>query len=476
MTRFLTGSLQRRLSLLIGIAVGLAVLVTGVAAYGFTRWTVYDQLDRELLEVADLTRAPIQNDLDNLGGLSTETLRAANVVLMIVRSDGSSVRLDGETVVLKTTNDERVIAQTQLGSSTRSGTASDGKDYRIVAVPLEGKDARGQLKDDYALVIARPLAPTNAILAQLFGVLLGFGALMAILSAVVGSAVARSGIAPLRGLATAVARVTETDQLKAIPADGNDEIGELARAFNTMMYSLQSSRERQRRLIADAGHELRTPLTSLRTNIELLVADEKTGMLPEGARGDILRDVASQLSEFTSLVGDLVQLAKDEHVESRPEDLDLAEVVEAAIERAKRRGPGLTFDVQLEPFPMIGEPDLLERAVTNLLDNAVKFSPPEGTITVRLSADPTQPTLVVSDEGPGIAEADLPHIFDRFFRAETARHTPGTGLGLSIVAHTVETHGGVISAGRAPSGGAEFRISLPGRDAGLDPAELEAWQ
>ena len=239
---------------------------------------------------------------------------------------------------------------------------------------------------------------------------------------------------------------------------GNDELSRLAEAFNRMLASLASSRERQKQLIADAGHELRTPLTSLRTNIELLQADARTGMLRPEDRSEILRDVSAQLAEFTTLIGDLVQLARDERVAAAPEPIDFRDVVNAALDRVRLRGPGLTFDVELNPFYVVGESDTLERAVTNLLDNAVKWSPPGGVVRVQLEGD----RLRVADQGPGINEADLPYIFDRFYRADTARNTPGTGLGLSIVASTVERHGGWVKASRSAQGGAEFTLHLPG--------------
>ena len=236
----------------------------------------------------------------------------------------------------------------------------------------------------------------------------------------------------------------------------------LAESFNQMLRSLASSRERQAQLLADAGHELRTPLTSLRTNIDLLAADAATGMLKQEDRIAILGDVTAQLVEFTALIGDLVALARDETAAS-PEPLDFRDVVNAALDRVRRRGHGLRFDVELNPFYVVGDSDMLERAVTNLLDNAVKWSPPGGTIRVQLEGD----RLRVADQGPGIAEADLPHVFDRFYRADTARNTPGTGLGLSIVAQTVTQHGGWVRAGRSAQGGAEFTIQLPG-SASLD--------
>jgi two-component system sensor histidine kinase MprB len=225
-----------------------------------------------------------------------------------------------------------------------------------------------------------------------------------------------------------------------------------------MLGSLESSRERQQRLIADAGHELRTPLTSLRTNIELLASDARTGMLKPADREEILADVSAQLAEFTTLIGDLVQLARDDRVAASPEPIDVRDVVNAAIERVRRRGKGLIFDVELNPLYVIGEADTLERAVTNLLDNAVKWSPPGGTIRVQLEGD----RLRVADQGPGIKDEDLPYVFDRFFRSETSRNTPGTGLGLSIVAQAINRHGGWVKAGHSAQGGAEFTVSLPG--------------
>jgi two-component system sensor histidine kinase MprB len=285
-----------------------------------------------------------------------------------------------------------------------------------------------------------------------------------LLAGAIGWVIARSGLRPIQRLTVAVSRVTETDQLEPIEPGGMDELTDLTGAFNTMMRTLYSSRERQRRLIADAGHELRTPLTSLRTNVELLIADDRQGMLPEGARGEILRDIAAQLGEFTQLIGDLVHLSRDDKVEAHPEPIDLRDVLNNAVTRAKRRGPALIFDVEMEPLYLVGEPDSLERAFTNLLDNAVKFSPPAGRIKVRLIGDRVR----ISDEGPGIAEADLPHVFDRFYRSDKARTTPGSGLGLSIVAQTIKAHGGWVKAGRAGTGGAEFTVRLPGSAEPLD--------
>lgn len=453
--------LHDRLMALISVAVAGAVAITGVAAYLITTFAIYNQLDRELLAIADLTGQWIAGDAESLGGLNSEALATANVTMLLVRSDGRRIAPPGNGVTLATNASELTVARTQIGSSARTGTDTDGVVYRIVSVPLVDKAANSDDAVYYALVLGRPLGPTDQILRILAFSLLSFGLLAVLLAGAIGWVIARSGLRPIQRLTEAVTRVTETDELAPIEPDDMDELADLSSAFNAMMRTLHSSRERQRRLIADAGHELRTPLTSLRTNVELLIADDRQGMLPEGARGEILRDIAEQLGEFTQLIGDLVHLSRDDKVEAHPEPIDLRAVVNNAIIRAKRRGPGLDFEVELEPLYLVGEPDSLERAITNLLDNAVKFSPPGGQVKVTLVGD----RLRISDQGPGIAESDLPHIFDRFFRSDKARNAPGSGLGLSIVAQTIKAHGGWVKAGRAEGGGAEFTVRLPGSSA-----------
>jgi len=205
----------------------------------------------------------------------------------------------------------------------------------------------------------------------------------------------------------------------------------------------------------------------MRTNVELLVADEQSGMLPTGARTEILGDIAAQLGEFTSLVADLALLSRDESAAPVAQPTELADVVERAVVRARRRSHAQDFDVDLAPSLVLGEPDSLERAVLNLIDNAIKFSPEGGTVHVRLAGG----VLTVADDGPGIAAEDLPHVFDRFYRSDKSRNTPGTGLGLSIVAHTIATHGGEVAAGNRPQGGAIFTVKLPLAPADAAPPE-----
>ncbi len=253
------------------------------------------------------------------------------------------------------------------------------------------------------------------------------------------------------------------------PVRGTDELARLATSFNTMLSALGAVRERERRLIADAGHELRTPLTSMRTNLDLLAqSDASTDghHLSLEDRSAMISDVRAQIEELTVLIGDLVELSRDTPVEQRV-PVDLAEIVSRSVERVQRRAPGVRFAVEAAPWPMIGDPQLLERAVTNLLDNAAKWSPERGTVAVSLH----EGVLSVADQGPGVATRDLPHVFDRFYRSEEARSKPGSGLGLSIVAQAAARHGGSVTATRAPSGGAEFLLRLPGDPRGLAPDE-----
>jgi two-component system, OmpR family, sensor histidine kinase MprB len=443
--------LQRRVAYLTTAAVALAVAVTSVAGYLTLRISLYRALDAEMVQTAtSLAVVPVAEDIRTLGGLTERALRAGNVSVAAIRTDGEVFYVPDERDHLVLGANELAVARLQSGYSARSGVTTGGGEYRIVAVPITDLG-------NYALVLGRPLQPTNDILSSLWLVLIIFGVAGVIIAAVVGAYVARSSLRPVRELSAAVEHVTVTKELKPILINATGDIAVLAESFNEMLQSLASSRDRQARLIADAGHELRTPLTSLRTNIELLAADAESGMLKQQDRIDILADVKAQMVEFTELIGDLVQLARDETA-AMPEALDFRNVVNSALDRVRRRAHGIGFDIELNPFYVVGDSDMLERAVTNLLDNAVKWSPPGGTIRVQLEGG----RLRVADQGQGISESDMPFIFDRFYRGDSARQTSGTGLGLSIVAQTMAQHGGWVKAGRSAQGGAEFTIQLPG--------------
>jgi two-component system sensor histidine kinase MprB len=224
-----------------------------------------------------------------------------------------------------------------------------------------------------------------------------------------------------------------------------------------MLGALDASRHQQAQLVSDAGHELRTPLTSLRTNVEFLT---RAPTMPDADRTEVLRDINAQVEELTTLVGDLVELARQDETQPEPTEIRLDNLVARAVERARRRAPSLVFDVDLTAGSVRAQPPLLERAVLNVLDNATKWSPAGGTVSVRLRRHEHW-TLEVRDHGPGIAAEDIPKVFDRFYRAETARAMPGSGLGLAIVNQVVRTHDGTVAIERPADGGTLVRIELP---------------
>jgi two-component system sensor histidine kinase MprB len=270
-----------------------------------------------------------------------------------------------------------------------------------------------------------------------------------------GLAVSGAALAPVRRLTQTTEEVTETKDLsRRIQASGRDELSRLADSFNTMLAALEESARAQRQLVSDASHELRTPLTSLRTNIEVLSRD---GVLDPKERENLLRDVSEQLIEMSALVAELVELARGDEKAADPEDVRLDLVAAEAIDRTRRNRPGVTFRPQLEESLVRGVPSTIERAVSNLLDNAAKWSPPGGQIDVIVRNG----EVAVRDRGPGIAEEDVPFVFDRFYRAPSARSMPGSGLGLAIVRQVAEAHGGTVCVETPADGGTRMRLTLP---------------
>jgi two-component system sensor histidine kinase MprB len=308
-----------------------------------------------------------------------------------------------------------------------------------------------------ALQIARPLTEVNHTLHRItfFLIVIALGGIA--VAAGLGLAVSQAALRPVRRLTDTAENVTETGDLsQRIETSGEDELGRLATSFNTMLGALEESSRAQRQLVADASHELRTPLTSLRTNIEVL-AGERT-LAPE-ARERLLSDVVEQLGEMTTLIAELIELARAEQHPEETQDVRLDLIAEDAVERARRNRPNITFTTDFESSLVHGAPSTIERAVANLLDNAAKWSPPGGEVEIGVRGA----EVTVRDHGPGIAEEDLPYVFDRFYRASAARGLPGSGLGLAIVKQVAEAHGGTVVAERPDGGGTLMRLRLNGR-------------
>ena len=285
----------------------------------------------------------------------------------------------------------------------------------------------------------------------LFLVSVGAAATAALLAALVS----RTTLAPVLRLTAAAERIARTgDPSERVSAEGGDEIARLGGAFNTMLGALEESLETQRRFVADASHELRTPLTSMQTNIEVLRLHER--LAPE-QRAKLFDDLEREAHEMRDLITGLLELARgDANLERRPVQLD--EVVESAVERARTRYPQVSWSESVEPTVVDGVQERLERAVWNLLENAGKWNTNGKPVEVRLLRSGE---LTVRDHGPGIEAGDRERIFDRFYRAPSARSQPGSGLGLAIVREVAEAHGGTVGAEDAPGGGALMRLRLP---------------
>ena len=441
-------SLASRVAVLTTVALGLSIAVMAFTAFVVMRQQMMSSLDQSLLNRAHKATANTTLSRVTADGVPSWMLGAADVRIIFVTADGKG--MSGSDIPnFSLGRQEYEVVTGRRESVVRTLVTKEGERFRVATVRAGRSEA---------LVLAQPLAANDRTLEKLGGVLFVFGALGLLAALLVGWLVARNGLRPLRRLTSRVEHIAITEDLRPLRVEGDDEVARLATAFNQMLLALGASRDRQRRLVADASHELRTPLTSLRTNLDLLRQAEGNTALPADARLELLDDVRGQIEELSALVGDLVELARDEPTTRVVAEVDLADVVERAVTRVRRRAQGVSFDVALDPWRVVGDSNSLERAVTNLLDNAAKWSPPEGTVTVRLSDG----VLTVDDQGTGVAEADRPHVFERFYRAEESRAMPGSGLGLAIVRQVIDRHGGQLQVSEAPGGGARFALWLPG--------------
>jgi two-component system sensor histidine kinase MprB len=447
-------SLRWRVMLLAMSMVAMVVVLISVAVYAVVSRALYNDIDNQLH-----SRARLLIESGSLAadpGKAIEGTAYSDVNAMLVNPGRSIYTANQEGQTLPLGEPEKDVVAGELLMSLRTANHQ-----RVLAL---------HLTNGSSLLISKSLAPTNQVLKRLGTVLLIVGGLGVLVAAMAGAAVARAGLRPVARLTEAAERVARTDDLRPIPVLGSDELARLTEAFNMMLRALAESRERQARLVTDAGHELRTPLTSLRTNVELLMASMVPGAprLPDEEMAGLRADVIAQIEELSTLVGDLVDLTRDEAGGIIHEPVDMSDAVERSLERVRRRRNDIEFDVSLTGWQVYGDGGGLARAVLNLLDNAAKWSPPGGRVGVRLTQiDPLHAELVVSDFGPGIPEQERRLVFERFYRSTAARAMPGSGLGLAIVKQVVVKHGGTlrvedtVPGGQPP--GASIHVVLPGR-------------
>ena len=460
-------TLRLRVALLVAAVVTVAVAAVGWSAVRSARAELTEEVDHDLLERAALVIAEPRGEHwsgglheddrgigsllreDPLGSLVSLDAYARVIVTDLDAGAGGVVR--GGEVILTLDDDIGTVPDvSRLERARRAGLVLEtvrvnGLRLRLMTVAAD---------DGVFVQVARPLEEVENAVEDLRREVLMFG-LLAVAAAAAGAwFLAGRTVRPIMRLTETAEQIAETGDVdREVAGSGAGEVGRLARSFRTMLAALSASRRQQHRLVMDASHELRTPLTSLRTNVDLL---RRTDELSPQDRAAALTDVDVELNELTDLVAELVDLAADVRADEEPQLIEMADIVEPVVQRARRRsGRDITARVD-RSVPVEARPEALTRAVRNLVDNAVKFSD-DGPIEVVLDGG----AVTVHDAGPGVPEADRERIFERFYRLEADRDRPGSGLGLAIVRQVVEAHGGAVSVGASPLGGAAVGLRIP---------------
>jgi two-component system sensor histidine kinase MprB len=458
---------RTRLVMAATIAVLLAVVLGSISAYVVAHNSLVGSIDVTLSQQAQTLANPVDSRgnqvIANLGNGCTSS---AGQCEQVVYPNGQVNPGDRQSLPISSLVTD--VASSQGTSTPRyfstiakiNGTMTA---VREIVLPLQpgyiytGSLGPQQMDHGGALQWTAPLTGVNQELGHLAIVLWIIAFLGVALAILLGLAVGRAVLGPLNSLTFTIEELAETtDVSRRLDPGGMDELGRLRRAFNRLLAALDSSRDSQRQLVLDASHELRTPLTSLRTNMEVA---RRMDELEPAEREVLINDVLTQLDELTTVVADLAELARGEQPPSTSEPVALHEVVEETVSVATTHGRSrnVTFAAFIAPTWVMGSRPRIERAVGNLLDNALKWSPDGGSVEINCSGG----TVIVRDHGAGIEEADLDHLFDRFYRAPNARGLPGSGLGLAIVAQVAREEGGSVAAQNAPGGGALFRFTLP---------------
>jgi two-component system sensor histidine kinase MprB len=427
-------TLRARLTLVAAAAVGLVLVVAGMVVY---------------LTVAAGTRGQVDDSLRRLAAAQDGTATLASATSGVV-TDGQLVDASGRVTPLGP------ASLTLPGVSRATAVAAGRAPAFFDDVRLGDGHLRmyvAPLGPGRAVALAQPLDRVDDLLRRLREVLLVVVTAGVALTLAVGWAVARSALAPVRRLRLAARDVaTSGDPDRLVPVEGGDELADLAASFNEMLVALRRSLAAQRQLVADASHELRTPLTSLRANIDYLRNDPALA-----GRAAVLGDIHRELEDLSGLVTDLVDLARMESATDAPSDVRLDELVAGVVARTERRWPQVPITAHLSPTVVLALPAQLERALANLLDNAAAWSEPGQPVEVDVAGG----EVVVRDHGPGIPAADLPHVFERFYRSAGARRRAGSGLGLAIVHQAAIASGGSITAEQPVDGGTRMRLRLP---------------
>jgi two-component system sensor histidine kinase MprB len=434
----------------------IVLVVVGVLSIGiystFSRQLVRqvdNSLDDRVVMIADsLRRESLRPNIGRQRNPLNEALLPTrfDTVTQVIDTTGIVVLALGE-VELPVTNKTLQIANGPTGMVFRSTVTINGDKYRMLTVPLTGGGALQLAKDINDLQRAQ-----NAVRGWQFAL----GPVGIVFAGLAGWWVARRTARPIQQLADAAEDIARTQNLSTkLDIHGDHEIEQLANSFNTMLAALQYSSEQQKQLVQDASHELRTPLTSLRANAELLQRNN----LDDATKQAVLRDIAAEIDELTDLSSELTALASDQRLVEEPKEINLHEACDDIATRASRR-TGRTVTVSsTNPVAVKVRPSQFDRAVGNLVDNALKFCPTPDNVEINIVGSRVE----VIDHGQGIADSDKPLVFDRFYRATATRSLPGSGLGLAIVKQFADDHNAVVSITNTPGGGATVALSFENR-------------
>jgi two-component system, OmpR family, sensor histidine kinase MprB len=452
-------SLRRRIAAAATLAAAAVAIAVGATGYLSTRSHLIGQLRQQLrTRAAPYQRAHPPDDQGSASGPGAgqpddagmgvppaPALGGAPGYFQSVSRDGTAVAGNGGKPELPVGARVVQIAREGQGSFYRSATVR-GTRVEILTV--------ADRVDSTAVEVALPLTGVDSVLSSLletYALLVGGGVLLA---GVLGLLIARSALAPITRFSEQTEQVTSTlSSPRRLEETGASELRRLATSFNRTLDALERSIQAQRHLIADASHELRTPMAALRSNIQIFLESHR---LPADEREGLQQAILDELDELTQLVADVVELARGSAPNEHTEPIELDVIVAKVVERAGRRSPRIEFASELEPTVIVNVAERVTRAITNVIDNARKWSPEGATVEITLRDG----VLRVRDHGPGFAPADLPYVFDRFYRADAARRMPGSGLGLAIVKHAAEAHGGSVSAANAAGGGAQTEVSF----------------
>jgi two-component system, OmpR family, sensor histidine kinase MprB len=446
-------SIRTRLMITTSAIVLVVVGVLSIGIYStFSRQLVRQvdkSLDDRVVMIADSLRRESQRP--NIGRQRNPLNEALlptrfDTVTQVVDTTGTVVLALGE-VELPVTDKTLQIANDPSGNVFRSTVTINGDKYRMLTVPLTGGGALQLAKDINDLQRAQ-----NAVRGWQFAL----GPIGIMFAGLAGWWVARRTARPIQQLADAAEDIARTQNLSTkLDIHGDYEIEQLANSFNAMLAALQYSSEQQKQLVQDASHELRTPLTSLRANAELLQRDS----LDEATKQAVLRDIAAEIDELTELSSELTALASDQRLVEEPQIVNLLEACDDIAARASRRTGRMVSVTSTNPSSALVRPSQFDRAVGNLVDNALKFCPTPVNVEINIVGSRVE----VIDHGQGIADADKPLVFDRFYRATATRALPGSGLGLAIVKQFADDHNAVVAITDTPGGGATVALSFENR-------------